>query len=378
MSSIGYVTSEIVYDGHNGPEIDLGLGTSPIGPAPELSLPLKERDPFEVLSRYPDPLHKEIRSLILKYVGLEGLDNSCVILDGNGSYGAGDEVIRFLSWRGHSTLLVPQYSFPNASQWAARHRINYKPLKTEVLFPYSSWEEILNLQQEDLKNCIVYIDYPDNPFGITDFELIKKIISYCGQNNAVPMVDLAFGEVLGDEFPQVVIHTINNNGIVLCSLSKTQGLPGLRTGYAIISPVFTQDGYNGNQRLVFGLNSEAEFVYKLLFQPNEEGICLAKLHTQRVAQYNVETNQQFYEKLKNLGLHIAPTDLRTPIQVIVSNLPNFYQRLAKEGVKTESLDDYRVTLGGRVGYGHSAVRILTPKPDQLEEVLRRIEIVVNL
>jgi histidinol-phosphate/aromatic aminotransferase/cobyric acid decarboxylase-like protein len=375
--SVGYVTSEIYYDGHNGPEIDLGLGTSPIGPAPELRLPLKERDPFEVLSSYPDPLHREIRSLILKYVGLEELDDGCVVLDGNGSYGVGDEIIRFLSWRGHKTLIVPQYSFPNVAQWAARHRINYQPLITEAFSPLSSWERIITLNDDDLNNRIVYIDYPNNPFGITNFELIKDVINKCSKAGATPLVDLAFGEVLGEEFNQVIRYTIDNQGIALCSLSKTQGLPGLRTGYAIISPAFNHDGYNGDQRLVFGLNSEAEFVYKYLFRPKERGLCLGQIHAQRVAQYNTETNQRFYEELNNLGLNIAQTDLRTPIQVIISDLPDFYQRLAQEGVKTESLDDYKITLNGRLGYSHSAVRILTPRPGELEEVLRRIKLALR-
>jgi histidinol-phosphate/aromatic aminotransferase/cobyric acid decarboxylase-like protein len=380
QEKLGYVVRQERYDGRFGPEIDLGLGTSPIGPAPELHQPLKDRDPYFELSRYSeDPLHVATRQLIVDALGLKGVDYQAIVFDGNGSYGAGDEVIRYLTLRGFHPVYVSSYSFPNVSQWVERHGNSYLPIVDLInLHPSSSWQKILESEDSKFNNAIVYLDYPNNPFGYTNLYLLKEIILKVGRSGGVALVDLAFGEVLGDEFNQIIQMTVDHGGVALCSLSKTQGLPGLRTGYAIMSNRFLDDGYNGGQRLVFGLNREAEFVYQLLFTKGKDGNYLARIHAERVARYNIETNQLFYDGLSRLGLTVALTDLKTSIQVIISNLPDFYQRLSYVGIRSESLADYKVTLGGKEGYSDSAVRLLTPPPGMVDEVLRRIEIAINL
>lgn len=380
----GYVTSSALkeYQGEYGPIIDLGLGTSPIGPTKEIRQPLRERDPFWELAKYPeDPLHLETRQLLLDGIGIQGLGSESVIFDGNGSYGAGDEIIRFLKNQGYDKVLVPVYSFPNVSQWAVRHKVEYIPVspRGDDLNPLSSVKQMLEF--EDLAGFIVYLDYPNNPFGIANPELTRKLVDHVANNGGVPVIDLAFGEVLGEEFRMAIQYTVDNGGIALGSLSKTQGLPGLRTGYAILPRQFTENGYNGGERLVFGLNREAEYVYNLLFSPldNENGDCLAKIHARRVAEYNQTTNAYLYQRLQQLGLTVAPTDLRTPIQVIISNRKDFYERLRKVGIITESLADYKITLPpGIIRYENSAIRMLTPRPDQIEEVVRRIEVALTL
>lgn len=381
-SKTGYVTTSQIkeYQGEYGPIIDLGLGTSPIGPAKELEEPLRQRNPFYELAKYPtDPLHVHTRKLLLDGIGIKGLTYESVIFDGNGSYGAGDEVVRFLAKEGCRQILAPVYSFPNVAQWAHRHCVGYIPIhSSNNLDPLSSIYQILKLGKQ-LENAIVYLDYPNNPFGIADPDLMRTLVLHVVQNGGVPLIDLAFGEVLGEEFKEAIQFVVDNGGIALGSLSKTQGLPGLRTGYAILSKKFTTDGYNGGERLVFGINGEAEFVYNQLFFPDNQGNCLAKIHAQRVAKYNRQTNLILYQMLKNLGLQVLPTDLRTQIQVIhAENLPDFYQRLRRVGIITESLADYQITLGGRMGYKNSAVRMLTPGPGQLDEVIKRIQIALAL
>lgn len=380
----GYVTSSALkeYQGEYGPTIDLGLGTSPIGPAEEIRQPLRERDPFWELAKYPeDPLHLKTRQLLLDGIGIQGLGPESVIFDDNGSYGAGDEIIRFLKNWGYNRILVPVYSFPNVSQWTVRHKVKYIPVSPgeDDLNPLSSVRQMLKFK--DLTEFIVYLDYPNNPFGIANPELTRKLVDHVANNGGVPLIDLAFGEVLEEEFREAIQYIVDNGGIALGSLSKTQGLPGLRTGYAILPRQLTENGYNGGERMVFGLNREAEYVYNLLFSPpdNENEDCLAKIHARRVTEYNQTTNAYLYQQLQQLGLTVAPTDLRTPIQVIISNREDFYERLGKVGIITESLAKYEITLPPDTnGYGNSAVRMLTPRPDQIEEVVRRIQIALTL
>src|SRR3990167_7587273 len=85
---MGYVLSGIKdYDGKYGEPIILGLGTPPIGIAPELERPLAERRSGKDLVHYSeDPLHTETRHLIVEGVGLHGIGPENVVLNGNGSY----------------------------------------------------------------------------------------------------------------------------------------------------------------------------------------------------------------------------------------------------------------------------------------------------
>jgi histidinol-phosphate/aromatic aminotransferase/cobyric acid decarboxylase-like protein len=374
---IGYVIAKnIEYDGEYGPEIDLGLGTSPIGPAPELREPLARRDPLLELSKYPDPLHTRTRINIIKSLQLEGYGPENLVLNGNGSYGAGDEAIRHLSARGRKKIIVPPYSFPNVAQWAIRHSMQYTPVNSEDLDPVSTLQAIMKTDPEDLKYAVVYIDYPNNPTGYANPTLLREVVDYTSASGAVTILDAAFAEVLGDECGESIQHVLDKGGMALGSLSKTQGCPYVRSGYLIMGNEHIINGYSNEERMVFGLSGEAEFIYDKLFEPHN-GKTLARMHADRVANYNEGTNRIIYPELEKLGLSVLPTDYRTPIQVVVSNKTDFYQRLRRVGVLTESLNDYRGTLNGNVGYDHSAVRLLTPGPNYIEPLLDRIKIATD-
>ena len=372
-SATGYVTNEVdSYDGRNGPPLDLGLAVSPIGPAPELQGPLRQRDPLRELSAYPrDPYQRETREIVLKGIGVEGLTPESLLFAGNGSYGAGDEIIRYVHHLGYTTVFVPAYSFPNVFQWAARHLFEHSPLHSVIYHPAVSLQQVLSMNRDTLRGTIMYIDYPNNPFGSADPEVLRQVVDHVVAMQGLPLVDLAFGEVLGDECRQAIEYTLSRGGICLGSLSKTQGLPGLRAGYALLPPDLAL-GYAGAQQLVFGIHSEAEYLYRRLFERARDGSTLARRHAEQVARYNVETNVQLAERLQRLGLEVGRSDARTPIQVVISQDTHFHQKLLQQGIITESLRDYGITLRDGPGYQDAAVRMVTPGPGQLEEVLRRV------
>lgn len=372
-SSTGYVTNKVNLLDGSIDTINLGLATSPIGPAEELRPLLRERDPLSDLAEYPnDPTHTATRRLILNYVGLDTHVNA-VILNGNGSYGAGDEVTRYLAQQGAQKFHATNYSFPNAEQWTRRHpRIVYSPVDVDSLNPIDSLASMRNLSRGDLAGNIVYVDYPNNPYGLADPNLVREVVKHTVENGGTPIVDLAFGEVLGEEFQEIINFTFRHGGISLASLSKTQGCPGLRTGYAILPEHLTNNGYSGDQKKVFGLNREAEFVYTKLMETSMGNEPLAKIHARRVAKYNRNTNQELKIALEALGLKVEPTNLETPIQVVRDGA-DFHQRLTSLGIITESLADYQNTLGQQSGYGDSAVRMLTPRPRDLTTVIERIK-----
>jgi histidinol-phosphate/aromatic aminotransferase/cobyric acid decarboxylase-like protein len=375
----GYVTHEHVTHSEHGPIINLGLGTSPIGAAPELKDALSGRNTIEDLEAYPcDPLHTETKGYLVNYLGIEA-STSQVIFGGNGSYGTGDEVLRYLRQsHGCDRIVTLPYSFPNATQWAIRHGVDYSPIKIDSL----SWEKGLEsmYEIESFDGAVVYIDYPNNPSGNSQSLLVSGLIPLINQRGGIPFIDMAFAEVLGQEFKAVANTTINNGGIIIGSVSKTQGLPGLRAGWIVLAEEHTNNGYSLEQQLVFGMNREAEEVMKVLYSPSlGTNETLADIHARRVAQHNVIVNLEMEQIVREMGLLLVPSDHRTSIQVVYDPAGrNLYQSFNRAGVTVESLQDYSGTLPvNQQGYGDSAVRILTPNFSKLDAFFERTKVVLS-
>jgi len=378
-SAVAYVEKGIDYDNRNGELIDLGLADSPIGAAPEVLQAIREFDPLNATHYAEDVWLTDTKLLVIEALGLDTtIHAGSLKWNSNGSYGAGDEVFRLLKNAGYKEAIVTNYSFPNVSQWSLRHGVKYLPIISDSLHPIDSQEAILDLSPSQLKGKIVYVDYPNNPTGIADPELVRDIVEYTSQHGAIPFIDLAFAEVLGDEFADIIHFVINHDGVATASLSKTQGLPKLRGGVIIMSHNIA-DMYDNNERLVYGLTAHTEAAFQTLYQTDTEGNFLARSHAENLRHHNIHTNTELYKQLEALGVEVLPTQPETHVQVIhAPDTPDFYFRLAEQGIKTESLNDYAITLAGKTkGYQNSAVRLLTPNIIHLDEAIRRIKLALR-
>src|SRR5258708_26002038 len=97
LPTVGYVgsISTDLYDGRDGLMIDLGLATSLIGPAPELAVVWQQRNALQHLAAYaPDPYHRETQRIVLDGLGFPDLPPESLLF-AQGSYGVGDEIIRY-------------------------------------------------------------------------------------------------------------------------------------------------------------------------------------------------------------------------------------------------------------------------------------------
>lgn len=384
----GYVAKGLAinYRREYGEVIDLGLAANPSGAAFESSR-LSEITSTAQLAEYDENVHHtDIKTLLLEGIGIEGVTHESVILHPNGSYGAGDEVVRALShfsMEHHRklTLFTPSYSFPNVQQYTFRHGVNYEPLPLgRTLFQSDSLASVLTMDSSKLQDNVVYVDYPNNPSGIADPNLLRSVVKHVSDMGGVPFVDLAFGEVLGGEFKQAINYTISHGGVCVGSLTKTQGFAALRAGYIILNPELSQKLYNAQARLVFGLPAHVKNCYTLLFRNEGEGTTLAQKQAAKAIAYNRETNKVLYSALHDFGLIVAPTILETPVQILISQdkNDNLYARLACAGIKAESLNEYNDTLEkGTRGYGDRAVRMLTPRTGMLEQTIDRIKLALT-
>ena len=86
------------------------------------------------------------------------------------------------------------------------------------------------------KPDLVFICNPNNPTGkLTDIGLIKELLEYCKQINAVVVIDECFMDFVNraDEYTSIRFLFNYPNLIILKAFTKMMGLPGIRLGYAI-------------------------------------------------------------------------------------------------------------------------------------------------
>jgi len=388
--SEGYIVAgrPVLYKNEYGLEVDLGFAANPSGAAFEAERLASMTSTQQIREYDSDVMHSDVKKLLVSGIGLnKGVEDDSVLLHPNGSYGAGDEVIRaavrHFATEGHKPIVyVSSYSFPNVNQYTARHGATYQPLPSgETLFQSDSLKNVFKMGTRELENNIVYVDYPNNPTGIANSDLLRKTIDHVRQNKGIPFIDLAFGEVLGDEFRSAIQYSVDHGGVCVGSLTKTQGLAALRAGYIILSQELTQKFYpdGGGQKLVFGLPAHVKNAYSILFTKGLSGRTEAQNQASKAIKYNQATNSEFHRVLHDQGLSLAPTIEETPIQVVYNKAGgNLHARLDFAGVNTESLSDYKTTLvNPEVGLKDSAVRVLTPRVGALKETIKRVAIAMK-
>lgn len=373
--SIGYVHRKQIVD------IDLGLATNPLGSVEIVDLEnITLRDILMQSHDYPSaPYHEDIDTILIKHFNMP---EGCQIIYSSGSYGAGDTVIRMMKDRGFEKVISLPLSFPNVAQWADRANMDYKVLDIDLFSKniprkldtiYSLAFEIM---PDDLKNCIVYLDVPNNPMGaIPEINKLNKLVDFCKDRGAIILLDIAFGEI-AFELLKFINKVLQNNGIIIASLSKTMGIPGARAGFAALAVNLTTHLKN---KLVFQLDSLHQIIYQKLYATEGQGISIATQHARRSAEFNSAMNKRLYTLLRRLGFAIWPTDKRSPIQVVYSRKDNLnlYEFLLNLGVLTEKISSYSVSFPTNLSNRQlvlGAVRMLTPNEKQFTELWRRLQI----
>lgn len=357
--------------------VDLGLAGATL--PPESSL-------LNLLNKWDfDPTHysHDALSIIPAEKLLEGLRvslNPDNVHFASGAYSALDEVIRHLRINGDFKELIRiSMSFPNTMQIAERYKVTVNSISSPDLNPKTSLENLLN-NVEITPDTIVYIDLPNNPFGTYSLQLTREVIKKTIEGGGIPIIDLAFGEVLGRDFNSIIKLTLDKGGIVVGSLSKTQGLPGLRIGYFILPELsqYSQSRlfYPSSQKLVFRLNPRQAEVINYLYS-RENGLSRAEKHALEVANYNIKTNEKLYKLIEDSKLLPIGDPNESPIQVVLSTNPKIKDlrtALLSCGITTESLLHYGPDPIIKDELLATAVRMLTPRPGELENLRERLSL----
>ncbi|MCV6630022.1 MAG: pyridoxal phosphate-dependent aminotransferase, partial [Flavobacteriaceae bacterium] len=111
-----------------------------------------------------------------------------------------------------------------------------KWLQTDASANWKISPEIMAEQiQENDGNCVLILNYPSNPLGVTYTESeLKAIVSFCKQQGILIISDEIYGEVTHSQPHHTMAKFYPEGTIVSGGLSKWAGAGGWRLGYFVM------------------------------------------------------------------------------------------------------------------------------------------------
>ena len=208
--------------------IDFSSNVSPAGTPISIKKTLGKN--IETIRHYPDIACSTVISSLKKYTNLEKSN----LVVGNGAI----EILynfcfAFLSKK--TNVLIPVPIFQEYETAAKLNECKILYFKTMNLS-----EDLDAFISKIPKNGCVFICNPNNPTGkLLPKSHLLKIIKKAKQLSTVVFVDECFIEMVPESNESVISYVKNyKNLFVLCSLTKSFALPGIRIGYAAGSQEF--------------------------------------------------------------------------------------------------------------------------------------------
>lgn len=207
--------------------VDFSANINPLGPSPRINLALKDK--LGLISSYPDPECAELKTVLAEYLGIERGH----LLMGNG---AAELIYLFVRVAGCKRALIPvptfgEYSLSVLSQGG---RVIEVVMEEKNDFNLPVAEIVRLIPQVDL----IFLCNPNNPTGsLVDRETIELILDRALSHGVRVLVDEAFMDFVPERLSHTMMPKIGRAGnlVVLYSLTKFFGIPGLRLG-AIAAP----------------------------------------------------------------------------------------------------------------------------------------------
>ena len=210
------------------PESVLDFSVS-INPAP-LPEGMLQKIRSTCITRYPDTNCNLLKEAISSFNQMETPDNILVV---NGtSQGIFLISQAFLEKDDTVAIVSPTYSEYEDACSLKTDRIQHIHMKKEDEFAFPVADIISHISRKKPK--LLWICSPNNPTGsyLTEMEFEAIRIS-CIKSNTLFILDEAYICFVGDGFRY---NTVKENVIVLRSMTKDFGIPGLRLGYLLGEP----------------------------------------------------------------------------------------------------------------------------------------------
>jgi len=308
-----------------------------------------------LINNYPSALHK-ICSLLSQWYNDEGFvkDN---ILVGNGA----SEFIRILNRYFIKKITIPVPSF-NEYENLDSSLINYLTLREENDFQLNADEFIESVNNSN-SNFALIIN-PNNPTStVTSRTSILKILDNLKHLDGI-IVDESFIDFTGKREDYTIQPYINQypNLIVIRSLSKEFGVPGIRLGYLLSSNEEIKNKLK-EYLPIWNINSIAERFIELFPRYQRE-------YNQSIKQI-LEDNQNFVEDLKVVN----------NLKVIDGKANYLFCKILKEDINSTQLRNilfskYNILIkdcSNKTSLNDRYVRISIRKPDENKMLVEAIK-----
>jgi len=207
--------------------VDFSANINPLGPSRRINQAIKNK--LGLISSYPDPECGELKTALSDYLGIDRE----YLLMGNG---AAELIYLFVRVAGCRRALIPvptfcEYSLSVLSQGGEVIKVAMDE-KSDFSLPVA--EIIRLIPQVDL----IFLCSPNNPTGkLVDRETIELILDRSLSHGVMVLVDEAFMDFVPQRLSYTMMPQVGrtSNLVVLYSLTKFFGIPGLRLG-AIAAP----------------------------------------------------------------------------------------------------------------------------------------------
>jgi threonine-phosphate decarboxylase len=245
---------------------------------------------LDCLVHYPDNTHRELKHSLADHHGLSPAN----IVVANGS----TEIIYHLPAMlpGKRALVIS----PSFNEYVRSLNQHHWEVDHFILTPESNFSIDLEALGQALTGDYdaLYLCNPGNPNGtLYPLRVIEQLYSLCIAYGTFLVLDEAFMDFFeGSSAKHMIVQ--GDNGIVLRSMTKFYGIPGLRLGYALASSTLAErlDSMGGP----WSVNTMALAAGVAALRDIE--------HNQRTVDYVRQERRNFCERLSELnGLKVYPS-----------------------------------------------------------------------
>lgn len=325
--------------------LDFSANINPLGAPPLKDIILRE---LKYIGYYPDNRYIEFRNAIARFVGVKPEN----VVPGNGS----SEIIRLFAEMvldEGDLALIPFPTFGEYENQSLLSGARIKRIETDLKgMPIISDHDLLDAKA-------IFVCNPNNPTGaLISREDIAALAKRCERNEVFLLVDEAFIELSDPDQSIACLAPEMEYLLVMRSLTKSFGVPGLRLGFGIANPQFTE--IMDRARIPWSISSIAATAGAYLLDNAdylEDSRNLIKKERERLTL-----------ALTNLGLKPLPSSVNF---ILVNIEPS--------GIGSDELTKYTMAQGVLVrdcqsfGLGKGYIRVAVRNRDENEKLIEALE-----
>lgn len=312
---------------------------------------------IDMVSMYPDPEYKELKSVISQYCNCKFED----ILLGSGATELISAFIDSINPK-KALLIAPAYSEYERSLKKVGCEISKYFAKKELQFKID-----VNELKKEIKNenyDLVVICNPNNPTGFAfKKEEIKELLK---DTNTFFMVDETYIEFTDtSKYSATHLMDKHENIFVIRGTSKFFSTPGIRLGYGIISNEKIKE--NISQKLdLWNINIFASLMGEIMFKDKD--------YIDSTISYMTEERKYLYNSLKeinNLNVYESKGNfILCEIKDTDITAKNLYDELLKEGIVIRNCSSFE-------GLSDKFFRVCILKHEENELLVQEIKKIIK-